>query len=238
MRILVIPDIHLKKKIIEEADLLLEKQREKTGCVFLGDLADDWDCQLQFHLYEEIYDAAEAFMEKYPDSLFCLGNHDVAYVWERLQSGYSPWAQPIVRERVCRLQRRFEERVAYAHRIGGVLFSHAGITESFLRRVCPETDDILRILEAVNRAQPEDLWRGDSVIWARPQYGDVRMALPQYMQVVGHTPVTHPLWDEKKRVLTLDTFSTTSTGWVIGDARFVIVDTEELTWRYAGEEEA
>ena len=77
----------------------------------------------------------------------------------------------------------------------------------------------------------EELWTDDSPIWARPQYGEMRLYQHEILQVVGHTPVRAAL-DEGK-ILTLDNFSTYRDGRPIGDERFVWVDTVEKVWRYA-----
>ena len=54
-----------------------------------------------------------------------------------------------------------------------------------------------------------------------------------YLQVVGHTPVAKPYLEN--HVLNTDTFSTMPDGSAIGDRRFIVVDTEEQSWRYADE---
>ncbi len=36
------------------------------------------------------------FARTYPDTLWCYGNHDVSYPWGRLETGYSPYAERTV----------------------------------------------------------------------------------------------------------------------------------------------
>jgi len=125
-------------------------------------------------------------------------------------------------------------RDAYIHRIDNVLFSHGGLTESFVREHFGRGDkvDIDYIIERVNKMGKPYMWKDDSPIWARPQYGNERLYSAGLMQVVGHTPVEAPL--EEENLLSLDTFSTYRAGTPIGDGRFVWVDTIERTWGYAG----
>ena len=80
------------------------------------------------------------------------------------------------------------------------------------------------MLEKINRLGKDDLWRDDSPIWARPQFGNMRMYPSDMLQVVGHTPVEEPL--DLGGVLTLDLFSTYSNGDPYGNQKIYIVDTE------------
>ena len=56
-----------------------------------------------------------------------------------------------------------------------------------------------------------------------------------YLHVVGHTPVRHPIQDGD--VLSTDLFSTYRNGAPFGDERFVIVDTVTKDWQVAEEED-
>lgn len=78
-----------------------------------------------------------------------------------------------------------------------------------------------------------ELWQDDSPIWARPQFGEMRLYPQDVFQVVGHTPVRTAL--EEGNLLTLDNFSTYRDGRPIGDERFVWIDTIEKTWRFVEE---
>ena len=44
MKVLIIPDVHLKPWIFDQAeDIMRDKDFDRA--VFIGDLVDDWDCQ-------------------------------------------------------------------------------------------------------------------------------------------------------------------------------------------------
>ena len=104
MKVLVIPDVHLKPWIFDQAFEIMEN----TDCelvVCLGDLVDDWRHGSDTGLYEETLDKAIAFAKRYPDSLWCYGNHDLAYLWDQYDHpGYSEEAAGTVVSMFDRLQ--------------------------------------------------------------------------------------------------------------------------------------
>ena len=91
MKILVIPDVHLKPFMFDQAAQLLKKG-EADRAVCLMDIADDWGKQYEIYLYVQTYDAAIRFAKEFPDTLWCYGNHDLSYPWQCKESGYSPIA--------------------------------------------------------------------------------------------------------------------------------------------------
>ena len=87
MKVLVIPDVHLKSWMFDRAEEVLKK--EHIDCeVCLMDLADDWGHDSDIEAYRETYDRAIAFARQHPMSLWCYGNHDVSYMWQLQESGY------------------------------------------------------------------------------------------------------------------------------------------------------
>ena len=108
MKVLVIPDVHLKPWIFEAAERLMrEGTAERAVC--LMDIADDWDHQFDLDLYRSTYDAAIRFAKEFPDTLWCYGNHDVSYVWEQPESGYSSIAGALVRQKLEELRKALPE---------------------------------------------------------------------------------------------------------------------------------
>lgn len=92
MKVLVIPDIHLKTWIFDRAENIL-KAGKADMAVCLMDMPDDWDMEFQIERYKETFDRAIAFAAACPDTLWCYGNHDVSYPWGKLETGYSPYAE-------------------------------------------------------------------------------------------------------------------------------------------------
>lgn len=222
-RVLVIPDVHLKPCIFDEADKVDKSSYEDI--VVLGDLVDDWGKGNDLGAYEETLNRAAEFGKEHGESLWCYGNHDVSYLWDTMESGYSVQARLTAIEGITKLERILEDRYKFVHRIDNVLFSHAGVTETFVLHSCgyhvKEIDDILA---KINRMGKQELWRDSSPIWARPQTDFYRMFRDDlFYQVVGHTPVEEPL--DACGVLTLDLFSTYSNGDPYGNQKLYIVDT-------------
>ena len=128
MKVLVIPDVHLKPWMFRDAAKLL-KAGTADHAVSLMDIADDFDKEMNINLYEETYDAAISLAKEFPDTLWCYGNHDLSYDWGYLETGYSPYAESTVIRKLSELQRvlKNELQLAYVHRIDKVLFSHGGV---------------------------------------------------------------------------------------------------------------
>ena len=222
-RVLVIPDVHLKPWIFDEADKVDKSSYEDI--VVLGDLVDDWEKGNDLGAYEETLNRAAEFGKEHGESLWCYGNHDVSYLWDAMESGYSVQARLTAIEGITKLERILEYRYKFVHRIDNVLFSHAGVTETFVLHSCGyHVKEIEDILAKINRMGKQELWRDSSPIWARPQADFYRMFRDDlFYQVVGHTPVEEPL--DACGVLTLDLFSTYSNGNPYGNQKLYIVDT-------------
>ena len=199
----------------------------------LGDFVDDWNQEFNLALYNETFDAIMHFLERYSDTLYCFGNHDVSYLWNAYESGYSAYARDIVVEGINKIIYTLpENNSAFIHRIDNVLFSNAGITQQFVLRHFGhrEKPDIDYMLEKINKMGRTELWDNDLPIWARPQYENMRLYPSSMLQVVGHTPVKTAL--KEGNLITLDNFSTYRDGKPIGDERFVCIDTEKLDMEY------
>ena len=222
-RVLVIPDVHLKPWIFDEAEKVDKNSYEDI--VVLGDLVDDWGKGNDLDAYEETLKRAAEFGKEHGESLWCYGNHDVSYLWDAMESGYSVQARITVIEGITKLERILEDRYKFVHRLDNVLFSHAGVTETFVLHSCGyHVKEIEDILAKINRMGKQELWRDSSPIWARPQADFYRMFRDDlFYQVVGHTPVEEPL--DACGVLTLDLFSTYSNGDPYGNQKLYIVDT-------------
>jgi hypothetical protein len=230
-KVFVIPDVHLKPWMFEKASDQISKG-SYGAVVLLGDLVDDWGQESNLDLYNETFDAAINFVKKHPDTFWCYGNHDLSYLWEAMESGYSWRARETVVSRIRDLRKALPiENCEYVHKIDSVVFSHGGLMESFMKQHFGRSKASLDTMIAkINRMGQDEMWANDSPIWARPQYGEMQLYPADVLQVVGHTPVKYAL--EEGNLLTLDTFSTYRDGRPIGDQRFVWVDTVEKTWGY------
>ena len=77
--------------------------------------------QVKYYYYE--------FGKKHDRSLWCYGNHDVSYLWDAMESGYSIQARITDIEGITKLENVIGDRYRFVHRIDDVLFSHGGLTE-------------------------------------------------------------------------------------------------------------
>ncbi len=234
MKVLVIPDIHLKPWMFVEADRLMKKGlAERAVC--LMDIPDDWHKRFDLEAYEKTFNAAIRFAKIYPDTLWCYGNHDLSYKWDREESGYSSMAAYTAEQKLKELEESIPEDnpIRYIHRIDNVLFSHGGLMAYFVEEhIDPERmEDVDFVLEKINSFGPKEMWNNDSPIWCRPQRGNPRMYKEDTcLQVVGHTPIGEIT--KKGNVISCDVFSTHIDGRPIGNQEFLLLDT--LTWEYAG----
>ena len=209
MRVLVIPDIHLKPWIFDRTEKIL-RDGKADRAVCLMDMPDDWNMEFQIERYKETFDRAIAFAEDYPDTLWCYGNHDVSYPWGRLENSLKSPAQ-----------------INIMHRIDNVLFSHGGLTADFLRWLNKDLldADIEEVIAAVNDAPHDYLWNDESPLWFRPQYETREIFRADiYKQVVGHTPVERIF--EKDGIISTDVFSTYRDGRQIGESAMMVIDSE------------
>ena len=249
MRILVIPDVHLKPWMFDAAEMVDKSKYDLAVC--LGDLVDDWDEEYNTDLYDRTMQRVLKFDKEYPDTLWCLGNHDFSYLWGHPESGFSSMQTALVASHIEKLRGQAGKRLGIVHDVDGVLFSHAGLKDSYAKKYFKNSyESKEQLLRAINYAwkdelKEEKLWQEDSPIWLRPPGHFGAVPVPylygqseeeflenKLLQVAGHTPVKRP--GIANGLLIVDTFSTYSDGVTrIGDGKFVIVDTKERTWEYA-----
>lgn len=233
MQALVIPDVHLKPWMFDRASAIM-KEHGIDRAVCLMDLADDWGKQFQTELYEQTYAAAADFAKEWPKTKWCYGNHDMSYVWGRLESGYSPYAERTVKEGLAKLKAAVANdlNLAFVHRIDNVLFSHGGVLHDFVKeqlgRRMGNTD---YVIDAINSFDARILWKYDSPLWARPQYEKKRLYREKTMlQVVGHTCVESIR--QEGNLISCDVFSAHPDGTPAGSQEFLLLDT--ATWEWEG----
>ena len=234
MRALVIPDVHLKPYMFAEA---AERMRRGVAdcAVCLMDIPDDWGREYDLELYVQTFNAAISFAKEFPDTLWCYGNHDLCYLWNERESGYSRAAAYTVRNKLEELKDALpsENQLRYIHRIDDVLFCHGGILQAFVEENVENTGSVDETLAEINAMGPEQLWCSASPIWYRPQdsrepmYGEGSL-----LQVVGHTPVEKIY--RSGNVISCDVFSTYRDGRPIGTQEYPVIDTvkKSLSIRY------
>lgn len=232
MKVLVIPDIHLKPQLFDYAEKIMNDcKADITVC--LMDIADDWNKEYQVQCYRETYDRAIKYAKSFSNTLWCYGNHDISYIWGKLESGYSPYAENTVISKIEELKKSLtnENQLKFIHRIDNVLFSHGGLSKEYVDRFYYylREDDIDSIISSINNARDDYLWNNESPLWLRPQYEErTAFRKEKYTQVVGHTPVNKIF--EKDGFISTDVFSIYRDGTQIGENSMLIIDS--ISGRY------
>lgn len=245
MKVLAIPDIHLKCEMFDRAEKILESGQADFA-IQLGDMFDDWDMQFAIAFYQKTAERAIEFHKKFPKTLWCMGNHDFGYYnpeYGRRETGHSKLMEDEMKRQLEKMRKAGVSQ-KIVHVVDNVIFSHAGVMKEWVERqkqlVKYPTDGFVGIgdmLRLANHASPDELWLENSPIWARPgrsQHGKGLWWPERYLQVVGHTPMEGATFENN--LLSTDVFSTYSNGAPIGDCRFVIVDTEKQSWRCVNED--
>lgn len=193
MKVLVLPDIHLKPYIFFTASELM-RQGVADKAVCLMDIPDDWGMEFAIDEYVKTFDAAISFAKEFPNSLWCYGNHDLSYLWEEMESGFSYMAKWTVQKKLMELSMALpsDNPIQYVQCIDNVLFCHGGIARYFVEKYVSASkyDDVSYVVDTMNSLGHREMWCDDSPIWYRPQHykGEMYQA-ETYLQVVGHTPV-------------------------------------------------
>lgn len=234
MKVLVIPDCHLKPYMFIKAKDLMKKGIADR-VVYLGDTPDDWRCEYNIDKYERTYDALIDLVKAFPDTLVCYGNHDISYLWRKSESGYSYMAEGMVRRKLNELDRALpsDNPVKFVHKIDNVIFSHAGVCDYFVEEFISEESkqDIDKVIDEINNLTSYELWNDASPLWLRPQGRRVRMYKPfELLQIVGHTPVERI--EKEGNIISCDVFSTYPDGRSIGTCELLLLDTQ--TKEYEG----
>lgn len=234
MKVLVIPDVHLKPVMFRQAAALM-RQGVADRAVCLMDIPDDWDKQFDIALYEETYDEAIRFAKEFPETAWCYGNHDLSYLWHQLESGYSSMASYTAQRKLLDLRAAVPEDnpIQYVQKIDNVLFSHGGVLDYFVEGYVPKSkyDDVDAVVEEINKLGRVEMWNDASPIWLRPQHEKMRLYKPcKLLQVVGHTPMKEIT--KEGNLISCDVFSTYRDGRPIGTEEFLLLDTK--TWDYQG----
>lgn len=233
MRVLVIPDIHLKPWIFNEAEKIMESDSVDMA-VCLMDIPDDFHKRYDIELYKSTFERAVDFENKYPDTQWVYGNHDLSYVWNKPESGFSSMAAYTARNGLYYLEEAVKnngKEIQYVLVIDDVIFSHGGLTELFVQKHIKnhEKHTIKYIASKINKLGVDEMWNDISPIWHRPQHNFLPMYKEEkYLQVVGHTPVVDVYMDNN--FISTDTFSTYQDGTPYGTQVFTIVNTK--TWSF------
>ena len=235
MRVLVIPDIHLQDWMFRVANRIMESYKYDQ-VVVLGDLVDSHIYGTDLDAYKKTMEVAASFAKKYRDRIIWLyGNHEIAYIDEEkcLCSGHNSKATEIVNEGLKKIRDNLILEIMVAARIDGVLFSHAGISDSYSYIPVIETDkEPWRgwdyVTNRINNTRYSELWGPQTPIWYRPNYIFLPLNYGNCLQIAGHTPSKYPYFFHN--LVLVDTF------YPGGANYFCAVDTETYEISYIDKE--
>lgn len=238
MKVIVVPDVHLKPWMLDQAEKALQEGKAEQA-VFLGDYVDDWNQQSNTELYRSTLQAMLDFAKKHPETKFCIGNHDFQYLKGIKGAGYSSQQLGLVRDYFKRIYNVSEgKNFKMLFKIDNVIFSHAGLLLSFVRRYVEENrqEDWEAVIDILNyKGDQGDVgfFDEDSPIWARTVLFDhgYYYKEDEVLNVFGHTPTMRV--ESHEGGLGVDVYSTYRDGHTpIGEQHMVIVDTVTKEWQY------
>ena len=188
-KIVVLGDIH--GQTIWKAIIAKEKPDQ---VIFLGDYASTHENISDEDQVENLKEILR-YKDEHPETVLLRGNHDLQhldYEWAEC-SGY----YPRVAMEMSHLKDEFLAKTQWIQVMGNTVFSHAGISKVWLEANDLALDDINALepseLFGFSSSNPFDVY-GDSPeqppTWIRPM-ALVDVMIPDYAQVVGHTPVKH-----------------------------------------------
>lgn len=187
MRTIAIGDIHGRntwKKIIEH--------EKPDRIIFIGDYFDSFDIPAVVQI-----DNFRAIMELKGDVIWLIGNHDLQYYYEitKTCNGYQETKAPFIGSVV----NQFRKKLLMAYQMDDLIFTHAGITKTFLydNRI-PEDEFLVGNINRLFKMRPNvfsfrlgqcqdevgnDVNQGP--LWVRPP--SLMLDSINSKQVVGHT---------------------------------------------------
>lgn len=202
-KVLVVPDAHTKTWVIEQG-LEVADKLHADWIVLLGDYFDDWEATAQ----------DEKNMLKYLKDVLRLrtnviplyGNHELSYLGFPC-SGHNKEVEKLIKKGLEK-----DYRFLFAVAIDGILYTHAGVTQAWVRdnkiltenqiryRLKPESGAGI-LEERINGAEHFSLFnqvgfaRGGKTDAPSPLWADLRELindpLESVKQVVGHTPISN-----------------------------------------------
>lgn len=190
-RLAVIPDIHMRRRLLDEAVRL---RGEGYDVLFLGDYVDNGPRANDPAFLRELFGFC-----RQAKATALLGNHDLAYAFpDRVDwrvNGYEPQSAAAVAE----VYAEFADVFSYVRRVGKYVFSHAGLCQPLLhamatRHGATEIDEVIAVL---NLERPPELFYCSKHNGGTDAFdGPTWLRLPQFhgalsdrglQQVVGHS---------------------------------------------------
>lgn len=201
-KVVVIGDIH-GKSVWKE---IVNKETDADTIIFIGDYLDSWDISPTM-MAENFQEIVKFKKDSNKEVVLLVGNHDLSYISSSCRcSGYNLELDSLVGRYITKL---FNDKfIKTFHIEGNILFSHAGVTKSWLSNTVNylniESKNIFTQINIINSlvAEAPSLLkyvaydtsnRGFHIdqgpVWVRPP-SLLENKLDTIEQVVGHTQYT------------------------------------------------
>lgn len=200
MKLLVIGDIHTH---YEKVERIIGKYHKTHKFIFVGDYFDQFGDTPEINASTAHW--LKTTMEEHPNWIFLKGNHDEIYDprVNVMCSGYSTAKKTAINEV---LSIEDWDKLKYFHFENKWWFSHAGITKYWFGQPMHESITPERVQRVIDDAIIKQRSNStENAIWASsPRRGgnsvvgsilwqdwrDLEL-IPNFKQVVGHTPISH-----------------------------------------------
>lgn len=201
--VLVIPDSHTKIDVIESG-LEMADKLHADHVVLLGDYFDDWGTTVDKQL--EMLAYLKDVLRHRTNVIPLYGNHELSYL-NYPCSGHMREVKKKIDQGI-----RKDYRFLFAVSFDGILYTHAGVTQSWLRdnkiltenairyRLAPEAgakvlEDKINGIEKIELFAQAGFARGGNTDAPSPLWADLRELIndpiEKVRQVVGHTPISN-----------------------------------------------
>lgn len=180
-KVLVIPDVHGR-------DFWQEPCTKWDGqIIFLGDYHDPYPWQVSTkESLVNLKNLVDFYNSNKDRCIFLLGNHDYSYIGSMITCRYDVQYTKEVTELLRQLP------IKLIHIQNNIIFSHAGVTQDWLRYNNIGIDDLLQFHWDDVRLNQVSSFRGGYNKYSSPTWCDVREydssdKLNGYYQIFGHT---------------------------------------------------
>lgn len=183
-KVLVIPDVHMKKEVIEQG-LQLARKHRADKIIMLGDYFDDW--YAMNYEYLEMIQYLKKVLRSNPNVIPLFGNHELSYLGYPC-SGFNRMVQPDVYNFLIK-----DYRFAFCYAEDGILYSHAGVTTGWLKENQVITANDLR-LKLHKKVGPEIVEKGIDKIDSYPRFSEKLLPFSHVGPARGGSDYPSPVW--------------------------------------------
>jgi hypothetical protein len=215
MKTVILADIHHKTQAVDQILANIKEQIGYDHAIFLGDFQDDFGDSPS--IARETATWVKNRLDNHPEDVLLMGNHDIMYKYpDNIYVSCSGFATVKANEINAVMDINDWNKIKYFHVEQGILFSHAGVSKSFLDLVVAAGKEqsfdytLDNVVEKLNKWVPDvekclaenrghwlvaaDYTRGGSQKVGGLNWVDhsIFEPTPLFSQIYGHTPYKVP----------------------------------------------